>query len=1042
MIEVAGLDPGRAAEVITAGKQGPGRRGSGYRVTNGLVLTAAHVLTGAVDIRVRFDADQPGEWIAVAEPAWSRPDLDVALLRIVESSATPPGSAPAVEPVRFGRVTRPPVPCEALGFPLFKLRADQRQPGADSDSTWYRDSCHATGTATTWSNRREGTLEVDVRAPERDPDPGRSPWEGMSGAAVFSNGLLVGVVGAHHRNDGNGTLAAYRVDHWYEHLSGEEAGRLAEWIGLPATPDGLTPVAAPQHPRAEGVPRQLPRTTAAFTGRERELAQLTGLADTARSASSAGTVVISAIDGMAGIGKTALAVHVGHALAERFPDGQLFLDLHGYTQGMAPRDSGDALAVILQAYGIPPQQIPMDLDARAALYRDRLAGSRTLILLDNAATETQVRPLLPGDGKCLVLITSRRRLKGLDDAYPLPLDLLPESDAIALFRKVAGPDRTEADDPALEQVVALCGRLPIALRIAAALIRNSRTWTLGRLTGTLRERRPGRELKGFSDGDRSLTAVFDLSHESLAEDQRRLLRALGLVPGPDTDAYAAAALLGTDPDDADLLLQDLVDHNLLAEPAVGRYRMHDLVRRYTRNLAADDPSDQRRFATDRLLDYYQHTAARADALISRHTRPESARPAQAPAHVPAWTDPEAARAWLRAERANLEACLELAADRGWSGRTVAFSAGLATLLRTDGPWPQALSLHSTAAAAADSLDDRLGQAGALAELGEVCRLAGDYPAAMRHLHAALRLYRDLGERRGQANALTELGAAQLLTGDYEGATRDLGESLEWFGQLGDRLGQAGALTELGEVCRLTGDYPGAMRQLHAAHLLYRELGERRGQAGTLTYLGAARRATGDYAGGAEDLSAALELLRALGDRRGRANALTELAAVRRATGDHQGAMRDLEEALEICRDLGARLGQSDALTELGEVRRLTGDYEGAVRDLEEALALCREIGSRGSEAWALNRYAAVLATTGDPGGALVMYRDALRLTQAVRQPNDEAFALEGIGECLLLQAEPEEGSAHLHRALEIFRRLGMRPDAERVQARLAETSTP
>ena len=1069
-----GLDPQRAGEVITSRAAGTGGRGSGYLVACGLVLTVAHVLADATGVRVRFNADRPDAWSADAEAVWLDPKVDVALLRVIASSLSPPDAAPEVTPVRFGRIRRPPVGCESIGFPLFKMREDSARPRTGCSGSQYRDSHHATGTASAWSNRREGTIAITVHAPEQVTVTERSPWEGMSGAAVFSDDLLIGIIGKHHRRDGLGALAAYPVDRWYELLSTERIAELTALIGLAGTPDGLAEVTADGSRRAGGPLRQLPAVTPAFTGRDDELAQILALADAVCAGGGSGTMVISAIDGMAGIGKTALAVYAGYLLAERFPDGQLFLDLHGYTQGISPSEPSAVLAAVLQAYGVPPQQIPVDLDACAALYRNCLAGTRTLIVLDNAHTETQVRPLLPGDGGCLVLITSRRRLKALDDAYALPLDVLPMPDAIALLRQVAGRERTEAQDRLLGELAALCGQLPIALRIAAAFFRHRRSWTLEHLVARLRQSRPN--LTWFSDGDRRLTTVFDLSYQTLTTDQKMLFHLLGLAPGPDLDVYAAAALPDADLPEVEGLLQDLVDHNLLAEPSPGRYRMHDLIRLYARELAGREPAGLREPATARLLDFYQHTAGRAEAGLARHTRRAPAVPV--PTHAPSVDNPEAAREWLRIERANLEACLTLAVEQDQGERVVALSAGLAGLLRADGPWPRALSIHATAAATARRLDDQLGLAAALTELGAVRRLTGDFPGAVGDQQTALALCEELGDRLGQANALAELGAVRWATSDYPGATRDQAAALNLYRELGDRHGQANALTELGAVRRLTGDYLGAVRDQEMALALCEELGDRLGQANALTELGAVRWATSDYPGATRDQAAALNLYRELGDRHGQANALTQLGAVRqlignysdavrslrealtlyleldnqygranaltqlgaacRATGDHSGAIRNLREALALCRQLGYRHGQANALTELGTVCRLTGDYPGAVSNLEEALALCRDTGTHGARVWATNRYAAVFADTGDTPRALTLYRNALTHSREVQQPTDEAVALEGIAQCLLEVNDIQNGVAHLNKALEIFTRLSMQSDAERIHAHLTE----
>jgi transcriptional regulator with XRE-family HTH domain len=301
--------------------------------------------------------------------------------------------------------------------------------------------------------------------------------------------------------------------------------------------------------RDQPPPRQLPAGTALFTGRDREIEHLSALAGQTVTGTVPGVAVISAIDGMGGVGKTALALHAAHRLAERFPDGQLFLDLYGFTRERPPRDPVDALAELLGALGVPPGRIPAQQQARAALYRERLAGTRTLVVLDNAWDEAQVRPLLPASTGCLVLVTSRKRLKALDDAVPLPLDVLPPGEAVALLRRSAHARPEPADDAQWERVAELCGRLPLALVIAGAVLRTGgKAWNLARLIDRLAPRRAGGELAGYTDETRSVAAVFDLSYQRLSDHEQLLFRSLGLSPGPEIDAYAAAALLDTDRD--------------------------------------------------------------------------------------------------------------------------------------------------------------------------------------------------------------------------------------------------------------------------------------------------------------------------------------------------------------------------------------------------------------------------------------------------------------------------------------------------------------
>jgi DNA-binding SARP family transcriptional activator len=743
----------------------------------------------------------------------------------------------------------------------------------------------------------------------------------------------------------------------------------------------------------QDVPRQLPVGIGNFTGRHAELDTLLDLGSAPVTASRApGTALIAAIDGMAGVGKTALAVMAAHRLADRFPDGQLFIDLHGYTQGYEPRSAGEALEMLLRALDVSPQRIPHDVDERAALYRQTLAGSRTLVLLDNAQSAAQVRPLLPASEGCLVLVTSRRRLKGLDEAYPVPLDVLPHADALALLHTVTGDRGVPADDGALAEVAEACGRLPLALRIAAALLRHRPTWTLQHLADLLREQ--DQRIAALADGERDLGVVFDLSYAHLTTAQQHLFRHLGLVPGPDLDAYAAAALTNNDHRAATRLLEDLVDHNLLIQHTHGRYRLHDLLRVHARALTIDESTNDRRAALERLLDYYQHTANRADATITPYPRPTPQ--GSVPACQPRLPDQSAAWAWLRTERPNLLACLRQCADDDHDRCTVVLTHGLATLLLTDGPWTDATTLHSSAAKAAEKVGDRAGRASALFYLGDIRLLTGDYQGAARDFHQSLQLCRDVGDRRGQANALNYLGYVRTLTGDHLGAAADLLDALR----------------------------------------MYRETGERLGQANALTRLGTARGKAGDYSAALRDLQAALQISRDIDDRRGQAFALANIAETRLRTGDHQGLEQDLNEALQLYRDLGDDNGEGNALACLGELARLTGDHPAAIRRLESALELYRRIGARGNEAWALYYYAATFSATGDHTRALSLYQDALLLAREVHQSDDEARSLEGIADCHLHKGDAESSTLYLKQALDIFQRLAMTSDANRVRARL------
>ena len=812
---------------------------------------------------------------------------------------------------------------------------------------------------------------------------------------------------------------------------------LAGDADLAAPLPSIDPAAPKSAPGPTG-PRQLPAAARHFTGRGKELDQIINLLGPSQPTDvPGGTVVISAIDGMAGIGKTTLAIHAAHHLADQFPDGQLFLDLHGYTQGQRPRTATQALNWLLRALGVPPAQIPKERDQAAALYRQRLAGTRTLIVLDNAATETQVRPLLPGSGSCLVLITSRRRLKALNAAYTLSLDLLPTPDAVALLRTVAGADRMPADDRLSGEVAELCGYLPLALRIAAAMLRHRPAWNLEHLAELLRDQR--QRITTLSDGEHDLSAVFDLSYRSLAEPHRALFRHLGLIPGPDLDSYAAAALLQVDPTAAARLLEDLVDHNLLLCHAPGRYRLHDLLRTHARTLTATDPAPDRDAALDRLLHYYAHTAHSASIPITR--RPPPAPDSPVPAHIPALSGAEAARAWLRTERDNLEAAHTHAHTHNLHEHTIALAAGLAEILRTDGPYLRAMTLHQAAAETAEHYGNPTAHANALTDLGIMQRLIGDPAGAVDTFSRALELYRATGHRHGEADTLAELGRAQGYTGDLTGAVGTFLRALEIYRATGDRHGEADTLAELGIMRRVSGDLAGATNALGQALEIYSATGDRHGEADALTELGRVHALTGDLTKADEALERALEFYRTTGHHHGEAYVLTNLGAVRRLTGDLAGAIDALGQALEIYRTIGYGQGEAEALTNIGIVRRLTGDLVAADDAQARALKIYRDIGSRHDEAWALNHYAATIAAHGDLPRALTLYQQALTMNRELNKPDGQAHALEGLGECHLATGDTTIAAAHLRQALEIYKRIGMAADTRRVHARL-ESLTP
>ena len=567
-----------------------------------------------------------------------------------------------------------------------------------------------------------------------------------------------------------------------------------------------------------GRPAQLPLDTVNFTGRAGELEQILSLAVTdgpSAAGPAVGVVAICAVDGMAGIGKTTLALHAAHRLADRFPDGCLFVDLHGHTDKIAPVDPGQVLDRLLRAVGVAGDRIPPDVEERAALYRSTLADKRALIVLDNARDGEQVRPLLPASPGCLVLVTSRRRLTALDDARLLSLDVLPAADAVALFAKVAGAGRVAGQDDTVGQVVELCGRLPLAVRIAAARLRHRPAWTPRQLADRLAAER-GR-LGELADGERSVAAAFAVSYRDLAADRQRLFRLLGLHPGPDTEAYAAAALADTSLAEAERLLEGLLDAHLLGQPAEGRYRFHDLMRAYAARLAAEhDAETDRRAALARLFDHYLHTAGNAMDVIypERRDRPPVPPPATP---APPLTSGTAALAWLDAERANLVAALVHVANHGWPDRVITLAATLSWYMVTGAQRADALAVHGHRLQAARTLHDRAAEAEALAGLGWTHLNLSEYPEALENAHQALALFRELGDGVGEGLVLNCIGIAQR--GWDEGVVY-YQRALELARDVGDEEGEGRALGNLACTYHSWGRYRDAVsygRQALAAH---------------------------------------------------------------------------------------------------------------------------------------------------------------------------------------------------------------------------------
>jgi tetratricopeptide (TPR) repeat protein/transcriptional regulator with XRE-family HTH domain len=771
---------------------------------------------------------------------------------------------------------------------------------------------------------------------------------------------------------------------------------------------------------ASGPTRTLPRDISSFTGREAELSDL--MAD----ATVGGVVGIYAIGGMAGVGKTAFAVHAAHRLAHEFPDGQFFLPLHGHTPGQQPVAPADALTSLLLTAGAQATQIPADLEARAAVWRDRLAGKRALLVLDDAADSDQVRLLLPGSPESLVLITSRRRLAALEDATTISLDTLPHEQAAALLARLAARPGLSPDDGAVGEISRLCGYLPLAIGMLARQLHHHPTWAPAELVGELSLARD--RLALMTSENLSVAAAFTMSYARLTAEQQRIFRLLGVHPGTDADAYAAAALADLSMGAIRRHLEDLYSHYLLAEPSRGRYRMHDLIREHARSLAsAVDPPGDQDAAMGRLLGYFTQAASAAGRLlVDRPNRSAGVFAAGPPGYAREFPAHEQAAAWLESERANMVACVALAAAGPHPEDAVRLVKAISEQLMAAGHWEQAHHAHEHAVAAAKLSPDRADLAWSLSRLGESHKMLDEYDAGASSAGEAVSLYRELDEPQGLADALVIFGdLEQMRRNDADAGIVTLTEAIDIYREIRDPWGEAQALTYLGAIQVGHSEYAIALQTLDRALALGRQIGDRRDQARALNYMSAVHYLSGDYAAATRAVAEAIPLFRSLGSKFGEAHALLNLGATLTASGNYQDAIGAITDALAIYHQLGDRHGQGTSYVYLSEAYIATGRYAEAANALDQASPICFDVANPYGEANVYRFRGEIARRTRDPGAdeqlnqALTIYREhGIRL--------GEGDTLTALGDVQRQAREFTLASATLEEALAIYREIGDR----------------
>lgn len=805
-------------------------------------------------------------------------------------------------------------------------------------------------------------------------------------------------------------------------------------VGTSANFEALVSVPVPG-PLAERSAGGLPGQITHFTGRDGPMAELR--ARITEQTPQCTVVTIYAIDGMAGVGKTAFARHAAQEFARSFPDGAIWVDLYGHTPGMVPREPPGALEQLLLQLGVPPEAIKADPVERRDQWRHYLHGRRMLIVLDNVLTSDQVLPLLPEEPGCLVLITSRRKLTGLTDAYPLSLDVLDWEEAEQLFIKLVGEHRCE-DRDAVRQILAACGRLPLAIRLIAGRLRHHRDELLTDIAADLADHTAA--LDALAAEHLSVRAAFDWSYRPLTDAQRRAFRLLGWHPGPAITPVVITALADVPPAQGRRLLRELVDHNLLEQlslagiPGGPRYRMHDLVRLYAQERAdAEEAPTQREAAINRLAVNYLAITREADRLLRPYATDDAERCAVSGA-VLAFADAPQARSWLTVERLNLLGCIRVMNP---SSEAADLSTILAAHFCDFGFWSDVRYLYDQALTAYQYLGDQRGEVDALWQLGEVERLVGEYGQARTHYTEALILARQLDYRRGEVDALCGLGEVERFVGECsksrEYHTQALGlarqleyrraevhalwglgqvekyvgecgrarqyhtQSLARARQLGYRFGEADALWALGQIERLVAEYGLARNYYTQALMLARQLDYRRAEVEALRGLGQVERCVSEYGLARGHYTEALILARHLDYRRAEADALRGLAQIERLVGDCGKAREYDTQALILARQLGDRRVESDALRGLGEDERLLGEYAEARKYHTQALALTRQLTYRRVESDVLRGLGHVERSIGDYGAARECHTQALTVARQLNYRFGEAGALRGLG---------------------------------------------
>jgi DNA-binding SARP family transcriptional activator/tetratricopeptide (TPR) repeat protein len=790
--------------------------------------------------------------------------------------------------------------------------------------------------------------------------------------------------------------------------------------GLAVRPSGRRPAGA-------APPDTLPPETMEFVGRDEELALLTG--------EQGGIPGIAVIEGMPGVGKTALAIRAARLVSGQYPDGTLYLNLHSHDPGSPSLDPAEALHRLLQMLSVPAAQIPETVGERTALWRANLSRRRSVVILDDAAGHDQIGPLLPALSRSLILITTRRRLPDFG-GRSLTLDVLPVDEASTLFRRIIGESRAAGADQ-IAAAVKLSGRLPLAIQLTAGRFAQNGLPGLSGLIDELSHAPARVDDTGVAALDTpEVVAAFDLSYRALEPDHQHFFRRLGISPCASFSLPAAAALAGCTLAEAEKALVALLDHHLLSQIPGGQFRFHDLIHGYAATRATEDDSGAgQRQAVSRLLDYYLHTADRADRVLYPLRRRAPVPPAQLPAGIPALGTQEDAAGWLESEWRNILQAARYAGRHERKRKCADLIDLLTDFMETRAYWDEAAAAHALALQAGRDMADPARIARAALALSAVRQQTGQHEAAIPLAEEAAAIYRSQADRSGEAGALDQIGLAHQRTARSREALAYFEEARLLYRAAADSRGTAATLSHSGIAYWFLGRYREASAQMREALSLYREVGDRHGEAKVHNNLGPVHLSNGYHRDALDAYQKSLHIFREIGGPQNEAVLHHNIGGVHRYKGSYTEALAACRRALTIYRDIGDLPHEAEVLNDIGAIYQSASCYDEALAHHQRARLIAEDIGNLSQQLIALRMIADIYRGSGRYGEALDHYHGALRLSREIGEQFEEGKILEGIADAMLDTQRFEAGRIALRQALDIFERLGV-PAAESVRIRI------